>query len=123
MELDLKDIQDIVQIPDSSFMLFVLLFLSITIAILLFSYYIYKSMRRDIDPYHNEALKRAKEIDYSDTKRAVYDFTLLSSYLLNDQNSRLREQILSELERYKYRKSTEKLDPKIVEKMRRFIDG
>ncbi len=66
-----------------------------------------------------KALEMLKKIDFSNTKKAVYDFSRLGAIVAKD-NERFQE-ILKQLEKYKYKKEVEPLSKEDITLMKNFI--
>ncbi len=120
----LRDIKDIVEIHEYSFWIF----LSLVITGLLLAwtvYYLYKNRRkRRKKPTKRElALKRLKEIDFNDTKSAVYRFSVDGNIFVNEENMNKFKEIEQQLKRYKYQKDTPKLEEAEKEMIKEFIKG
>ena len=118
----LKDIKDIVEIHEYSFWLF----LSLILAGLLLSlalYYLYKNKRKRKKRINKRelALTRLKEINFDDTKSAVYTFTVDGNLFVDENNLDKFKKIEQCLERYKYQKDTPKIEETEIEMMKEFI--
>ncbi len=123
MELDIRDIQEVVLIPDHSFAYLLTISIALFLALLALGYYLFRRFKAHPDLYKQEALKRARKIDYSDAKEAAYNFTLLSSYLSSPEREEERKEILHLLEPFKYKKDVKDLPKDLAERMRRFCNG
>lgn len=118
----LKDIKDIVYIPDYS--LYILLSITtIIIAIVFYLIFRYitrikktKTLTKKEIAYNN-----LKNLDFKNTKDSVYKFTQDGILFLNDKNRDEYEKILSNLEIYKYKKDVDDLDSDIKNSMEEFI--
>ncbi len=120
----LRDIKDVVEIHEYSLWIF----LSLVAAVLLATwilYYFYKNRRkRRKKPTKRElALKRLKEIDFDDTKGAVYTFSVDGDIFLNEENRDKFKEIENILQRYKYQKDAPKLQKSEKEMIKEFIKG
>jgi len=116
---DIRDIKDIVDIPDYS--IYILLFFAVA-AIMVFLIFIYNVIHKILSDKKRRikkaVLKRLKEVDFSDPKRAAYEITKYGRYLVHDDKSkRIFEELNEMLERYKYKKS---VDEKIARKVVRY---
>jgi flagellar biosynthesis/type III secretory pathway M-ring protein FliF/YscJ len=125
-DLKLRDIKDIVEIPDNS--LFELLSLVggvvallIVGAILFLIYKKFKNRRRK--PTKKElALEELKSIDFSNSKESAYKFSRYG-YLWVDEHNRNRFfNIERDLEKYKYKRDVPPLEDRVKEEMREFIE-
>jgi len=110
--LQLRDIKPLVEIPDTSLYLYWgLVFLGIFLAVVL-GYFLYRQMnfgkKEDKEKQYLEALNA---IDWSSPKKAAYRATYYGRLLATDERKKeLFSQLLSSLERYKYKKETQKAD-------------
>lgn len=121
---NLKDIKDIVDVPEYS--LFILIgAIAITLIILSIAIYFFKNRRRRRKkPTPKElALKALNSIDYNNTKEVVYGFEEHAGVFIDEKNQEDFENIKKELEVYKYKKDIPQLDTKVEEKIKAFIKG
>ncbi len=125
-ELDkLKDIKPPVEV-EGSFWLFLIL---IILSLLLFGaigYFLYKFLKRRKKRKKTKrelALDALREIDFKDTKKAVYDFTENAFLLVegNMEKEKKLKDILKELEIYKYKKDIPPLSKEHIKMMKNFI--
>ncbi|WP_345972854.1 LPXTG cell wall anchor domain-containing protein [Sulfurimonas diazotrophicus] len=119
--LPLKDIKPIVAVPDHSLWLLTAL---VAVGILLLGlllFWLLKRRRNGGDPKRTEALKRLQALDFSDTKSAVYDFSLLGHFVATPETMPTFRALLAELEPYKYQKSVPALDTALETRLRDFI--
>jgi len=110
--LQLKDIKPLIEIPDTSLYLYWgLIFLGTVLATAL-GYFLYRKMRfgkkEDKERQYLEALNT---IDWSSPKKAAYRATYYGRLLATDERRKgIYSQMLPLLEKYKYKKETEKAD-------------
>ncbi|MEA3314850.1 MAG: hypothetical protein U9Q30_03190, partial [Campylobacterota bacterium] len=101
----LKDIKDIVYIPDYS--LYILLSIT-TIVIAILFYLIFRYITRikktKILTKKEIAYNNLKNLNFNNTKDSVYKFTQDGNLFLNDKNRDSYERIVSSLGIYKYKK-------------------
>jgi hypothetical protein len=91
-----------------------------SILALLWSLLFNRRKRRRLSP-KEIALNELKNLNFEDTKEAVYKFSINSKLLAkNEQKSELYG-ILHQLEKYKYRKDIPELEQKDIEVMKSFI--
>ena len=121
---ELKDIKDIVEVHEHSFIIFLGIII-IALCLLGIALYLFKNRRkRRKQPTEKEsALIKLKNLDYSNTKEVVYTFEEQSLVLLNEKNREVFHQIKKGLEIYKYKKEIPPLDEKIKEQIETFIKG
>jgi hypothetical protein len=100
------------------FYLFVILVFAFVI---LFIRYLQK--KKTLPKTKDELLKeKIKALDFSGAdKRLAYEFTILLKSYLKEENKEFQN-ILSELEHYKYHDKEKSIDIKIIKKMKRFVD-
>ena len=118
----LKDIKDIVVVPDYSFWIFLLtIFVSILAIGLII--YLYKNRRRKRKKPTNKELakQRLKSIDFKDQKKAIYTFSVDGSLFVNEKNRELFQKIEKNLTQYKYKKETPPLDSETKKMIKEFI--
>lgn len=119
----LHDIKPIIEIPDNSFFIFILL---IFIAFLLFLTLIFfmikliKNRKKNQRKIYFETLKN---IDFNNSKNAAYTITKYSRLLArNERELRLCDELVDELSKYKYKKEVPKISDKIKAKFENFMD-
>jgi len=120
----LRDIKSVVEIHEYSFFIFLSLIIATLLLVWIF-YYFYKNRRkRRKKPTKRElALKRLKEIDFDDTKSAIYTFSVDGDLFVDATNQTEFQEIEKLLQKYKYQKETSTLDKKVKEMMIEFIRG
>ena len=119
---ELKDIKDIVEVPEYSF--FILIGLTVFIVLLLsLAVYFFKNRRkrRKKITVKERALEKLKKMDFSDTKSVVYTFEEQSRLFLNEKNQEKFNSIIKELTVYKYKKDIPPLDANVEKRIKRFI--
>ena len=108
----LRDIKPLIEIPDSSVYLYWGLIILACIAVVLLGYLLYKridfSAKEDQEKRSLEALN---SIEWSSAKKAAYKATYYGGLLATDERKKeLFAQLLPLLERYKYKRETDKAD-------------
>ncbi len=68
------------------------------------------------------ALKALKSIDYTNTKDAVYRFSVNAQKLIGSEDKEELEKLLKELEKYKYKKEVATLSSEDIEKMKKIVE-
>lgn len=125
-ELDrLKDIKPPVEVVDVSFWIILGATLLVLIVLLLLFIWLKSKKRvkrRRFDPTQ-DAKDRLKNIDFSDTKRAVYTFDEYLPVLIKDDEELLKEfeDLQKDLEKYKYKKDVPSLSKEDIIKMKELI--
>lgn len=117
---ELKDITNIVQIPDNSlwYLLATIIFTISVIAIM--SYYLYKKNMRNNFARKN-ALRILQHLDFQNSKEVAYLFTKYSVIIANNENTQNIQDIINQLQKYKYKKSVESLDAGVVLKIKEVV--
>ena len=97
--------------------------LLLAIAVVLIYLLIFKKRRRRKRLSPQElALKALKELDYSNTKDAVYNFSVNAQKLVNNEQQGELQEILKSLEKYKYKKEVANLEPKDIDRMKKMVE-
>jgi hypothetical protein len=119
----LHDIKELEKIPDNSIFIFsIFIFLGIILvltAIFLFIKYLKNKRISDRKTYYNIL----KNIDFSDSKKAAYTITKYSRLLAsNDREKKLANELIEELEFFKYKKDVKKIDKMSKAKFLTFME-
>ncbi|RXK11498.1 hypothetical protein CP965_13775 [Halarcobacter mediterraneus] len=123
-DLKIHDIKGLVEIPDFSICLYMLLWILASLLFLAFIYLVYKLIKNRKKNYRKEYYKNLKEIDFSNTKQSAYKITRYSRLLAQSlREKKLMEELLEALERYKYKKNVEQFDDEIKILYGRFMDN
>ena len=101
---DLREIRDLVEIPDISFYFFLG---AIAIALLFagsIAYMLYRRFRQNKKAnLRKQVLERLRHVDFSDPKKAAYQISKYGHFLATDERSqKLFAQLLPRLEKYKF---------------------
>lgn len=121
-QLPLRDIKPIVEVPDHSLWLFAALVAAAVLAVALLLFWLRRRKRRVRDPKRSEALRRLEAIDYRETKKAVYDFSLLGHFVVTPQTEPTFRALLAQLEAYKFQKRVPPLEDALRSQMQAFIE-
>ncbi|GGD32654.1 hypothetical protein GCM10012288_03240 [Malaciobacter pacificus] len=119
----LHDIKPLVEIPDNSFFIFLALvifglILLISIAFVLIRFF--KNRKKSDRKRYFEILEN---IDFSNPKQSAYDITKYSRLLArNEREIRLCNDLIEDLEQYKYKKEVKDIDKSIQAKFSNFLD-
>ncbi|MCJ7765385.1 MAG: hypothetical protein MUP09_05530 [Thiovulaceae bacterium] len=112
-DIPLHDIKPLMEVPDSSFIVFSVLLCFTAVLALGGSYLLYRFVKNrqsiNLRKIHYAALEA---IDFSDPKRAAYAITD-HGRIFADDSERLKEaynNLTARLDRYKYRKRVEAID-------------
>ena len=122
-ELKINGIKDLENIPDISFYLFLLLIGISLVLIFSFVYLLYKYFKSRNNP-RKVYYKTLQNLDLNNTKNAAYEITKYAKKLArSDREIKLADELISELEAYKYKKSVEKFDNNIYQKYELFMEN
>lgn len=120
----LNDIKELEKIHDNSIFIFsFLIFLAILILTTLIFFLIkfFKNRKKSPRKIYFEILKN---IDFSDSKKSAYVITKYSRLITtNEREKKLANELIEELEKYKYKKNVEKIDETIKAKFLVFMDS
>ena len=119
--MTLRDIKPIVEVPDSSLWIFTALVLAMLALLGMLIFWLIRRKRQNSDRYRAAALRRLDALDFEDTKKAAYDFTLLAHYAAAPQQRTALQKLLEALEPYKFKKVVPKLDKALIHEMKAFI--
>ena len=121
---ELKDIKDIVEVHEYSFIMLTATIIT-ALCLLALALYLFKNRRkRRKKPTKKQmALTKLRNLDYQNTKEVVYTFEAESQLFLNVKNQETYKHLQKELAIYKYKKEIPPLDEKIKEKIETFIKG
>jgi uncharacterized protein YozE (UPF0346 family) len=119
----LHDIKELEKIPDNSIFIFsIFIFLGIILvltAIFLFIKYLKNKRISDRKTYYNIL----KNIDFSDSKKAAYTITKYSRLLVsNDREKKLANELIEDLEFFKYKKDVKEIDKMSKAKFLTFME-
>jgi len=119
---ELKDIKDIVEVQEHSFILLISLIVLTLLLLTLLLYFLKNRRRRRKKPTTKQiALERLQNLNYSDTKEVVYLFEELSELFLNEKNQMEFYTIKEKLTLYKYKKDIPPLAQDTADKIKAFI--
>jgi len=120
---ELKDIKGFVEVPDSSFLYFMLTLgglMALLVGLVLLYLWFRKPKRRARRLSAEELAKRAlKSIDFNDTKESVYLFSE-NIQIVEPENQEL-DDFLNQLEIYKFKREVPTLVEEDKSKMQRYI--
>jgi hypothetical protein len=118
----MRDIRPIVDVPDHSLWLFAALIAGALLLLAVLVLWFLRRRKKRLDPRREEALRRLNSLDFTDTKSAVYDFSLLGHYVATPETESTFRELLAELETYKFKKEVPPLDAALKAKMQNFIE-
>lgn len=110
--LPMRDIKPLVEIPDTSFYLFLGMLAIIVLAIVALSLFIYKEVvARRLKNKKEALLAELGRVDFSNPKKAAYTITKYGRILATDERSqKIFLELLTLLEKYKYKKEVPPVD-------------
>ena len=115
---ELKDIKGIIDVPDYSLWILLSMIVCVIFSLVLAIYFFKNRRKKRKKPTLKQiAMKNLKEINFDDTKGAVYSFCENFQYFIDEKNKESFEQLQKELEIYKYKKEIEKLSEEQINKM------
>jgi uncharacterized membrane protein YgaE (UPF0421/DUF939 family) len=119
---ELKDIKGIIEVPDYSLWILLSIIIGVIFSLVLIIYFFRKRKRRRKKlTLKQTAMKNLKEINFENTKNAVYTFSEDFQYFINDKNKESFENLQKELEIYKYKKQIDQLSEELKTSMKTLI--
>ena len=119
---ELKDIKGIIEVPDYSLWILLSIIVCVIFSLVLAIYFFKNRRKKRKKPTLKQiAMKNLKEINFDDTKGAVYSFCENFQYFIDEKNKESFEQLQKELEIYKYKKEVEKLSEEQINKIKSMI--
>ena len=119
---ELKDIKGIIEVPDYSLWILLSIIVCVIFSLVLAIYFFKNRRKKRKKPTLKQiAMKNLKEINFDDTKCAVYTFCENFQYFIDEKNKESFEQLQKELEIYKYKKEIEKLSDKEKNRIKNMI--
>jgi flagellar biosynthesis/type III secretory pathway M-ring protein FliF/YscJ len=119
----LKDIKGFIEVPDQSFLYFMLTIAGVLLFIIglviLVIWYKKPKRRRKRLTAKEQAIINLKAIDFLDTKEAVYDFSENVQKIVHEHEG--VQALLEKLETYKYKKDVPSLSDEDKESMKALI--
>lgn len=123
-EIKIHDIKGLVDIPDISLYIYMFLWILASAAIFLTVFLLYKFFQNRNKNQRKQYYQILKELDLNNTKESAYTITKYSQLLAQTQREKkLLNELIEELEKYKYKKKVEpfKDETKII--FGRFMDN
>lgn len=120
----LNDIKELEKIPDNSFFIFLALVLVFMILLILIIFSLIKFIKNKKPNQKKVYYKILEDINFENPKEFAYTFTKYSKFLIsNDREKKLANELIEELEKYKYKKVVENLDEEIKAKYKIFMES
>ena len=119
---ELKDIKGIIEVPDYSLWILLSIIACVVFCLIILIYFFKNRRKKRKKPTLKQiAMKNLKEINFDDTKCAVYTFCENFQYFIDEKNKESFEQLQKELEIYKYKKEIEKLSDEEKNRIKNMI--
>ena len=122
-ELKINPIKPLVQVPDFSLYIFILLVLCILFLITYISYYLYKKIKNKKINMQKVYKRELKKIEIKESKSAAYSITKYALLILkNETQTILAKELIGELNQYKYKKTSKEFNEKTIVLLNKFKD-
>lgn len=123
-EIKIHDIKELVEIPDFSFFIYSLLWILGVLAFCIVIFLIYKYFYNKNRCQRKEYFKILKELDLNNSKESAYKITKYARLLVhNEREKRLCNELIEELETFKYKKEVAPLSDDVKILFGRFMDS
>ena len=120
----LHDIKELEKIPDNSIFVFSTLIFFAILILLIILFFLIKFIKNKKQNPKKQYFEILKNIDFNDSKSFAYIFTKYSRLIVsNEREKKLANELIDELEKYKYKKDVEKIDEKTKAKYSIFMDS
>jgi len=120
---NLKDIKGIVQIPDMSFYIFLTLSIVAVLILLSIVIYIFGILKKRQKSKRKLYIQKLKSVNTKDSKKAAYLITKYARKIAKTKEEKgILEQLLNELERYKYVKNAPSFDKESKKYLKLFLE-
>lgn len=117
----LKDIKGLVAVPDNSLIILIILIIVI-IGIGIALWYFYKKQKLKKNNHKITILNILKNIDFNNSKKAAYKFSIYANEFITDENRQNFELINQQLTIYKYKKQVNQLNLDLISSIKKFIN-
>jgi len=123
-EIKIHDIKELVEIPDISFYIYITLWILGIAFIFAIIFLIYKFFYNRNKNERKKYYKILKEVDLSNSKQSAYTISKYTRLLATSQREeKLVEELIEELDSYKYKKEVEELNDDVKIIFARFMDS
>ena len=121
---ELRDIKGLVEVTDYSLYYLLGIVGVVVIVLIVLTILVYKYLTKK-DPLTQKkvAMDLLEKFEFGDAKQSVYEFSHLAQYAVNENQRRELEELLAELEQYKFKKEVPELDDGLKARMKNFIKG
>jgi len=120
----LRDIKGVVTVHDNSLLILIVTVVTVLAVIAAAAYFMKRRMRkkhRFMKTPEELARERIEAIDFDDPKSVAYTFIEDVAHFVDEKRRSAYEAIVHELEPYKYKKEVPQIDPRLREKIEKFI--
>lgn len=123
-EIKIHDIKNLVEIPDISLYLYMLLWILGIAFIFILIFMIYRFFQNKYNNDRKKYYKVLEELDLKDSKQSAYTISKYVRLLAkNEREKRLANELIEELEKYKYKKEVKNLEDDVKIIFARFMDS
>jgi hypothetical protein len=118
---NLKDIKNIVEVPDDSLTYLILVIVAIIFIMAIVYYYTNKYFKnKNLDK--KTAIKKLQNLDFNNAKEVAYNFDKYCHHIKTDENHTQIKKLSLELKTYKYKKSVDSLDKDLIAKIKAVLN-
>ena len=119
---ELRDIKGLVEVTDYSLYYLLGIVGAAVIVLIVLGVILYKYLTKK-EPLTQKkvAMELLERFEFGDAKESVYAFSHLAQYAVSEHQRSELEQLLAELEPYKFKKEVPELDDELKAKMQHFI--
>lgn len=122
-EIKIHDIKELVEIPDISLYIYMTLWILGIALIFIVIFLIYKFFYNRNKNERKKYYQTLKEVDLNNSKESAYTISKYIRLLAtNEREKRLAEELIEELDKYKYKKNVENLSDDVKIVFARFMD-
>ena len=123
-EIKIHDIKSLVEIPDISLYIYLLLWILGIAFIFILIFFVYKFFYNKNKNERKNYYKTLKELDLKDAKQSAYTISKYVRLLAqSEREKRLSDELIEELEKYKYKKEVKELENDVKIIFARFMDS
>ena len=118
----LRDIKLLVEIPDYSFYLYILVMIVVTLLAALMLFFLIRKLSKKRLNQREQILQRLRSLSFDNPKEVAYQMTKYGRYLVKDESSaRLYEDLVRKLTKYKYKKNVKPFDDELKKEIKLFL--
>ncbi len=120
----LHDIKELEKIPDNSIFIFTLLVFLGILVLLSIVFLIIKFIKNRKKSPRKKYFEILKNVDFKDSKNCAYTITKYARLIVtNEREKKLANELVEELEKFKYKKNVENINDEIKVKFSVFLDS